>query len=45
MVTFGDRILPRKLNRKNVLKLVRNLHKFKINRKNRHKRSLVPVCG
>ena len=27
------------------MKLVRNLHKFKIKRKNRHKRSLVPVCG
>ena len=42
---FGDLEYCRELNRKNVLKLVRNLHKFKINRKNRHKRSLVPVCG
>lgn len=28
-----------------ILKLVRNLHKFKINRINRHKRAPVPVCG
>lgn len=44
MVTFGKYDIATKIG-KNIEELVRNLHKFKINRKNRHKRAPVPVCG
>lgn len=44
MVTFSKYDIATKIG-KNIEELVRNLHKFKINMKNRHKRAPVPVYG